>query len=246
MNKTELNRFPESYGPIPEPMIMAGWKEVPIKESGHPLVSLNELSAVSSIILSPQYNMQGIEGASSELFLRNEAASRLVFASELLPKEFSLIVFDAYRPFRVQTEIFNSFKNYLRSQSPDIDEEELIKRTEIYVSLPSTDIQRPSPHATGGSIDLSIVDVQGNLLDMGSEFDSFELSSQTAFFRNKDDIYHKNRELLFHVMIKAGFTNYPEEWWHYDFGNQFWAHLSAKMAIYGLAEGGEIYARKRN
>ena len=44
-----------------------------------------------------------------------------------------------------------------------------------------------------------------------------------------------NRRLLWNVMTQVGFSNYPEEWWHFDFGNQFDAIQSGRQAIYGAA-----------
>ena len=34
------------------------------------------------------------------------------------------------------------------------------------------------------------------------------------------------------VMTKAGFTNLPSEWWHYDYGDRFWAYYNKCSAIY--------------
>ena len=35
-------------------------------------------------------------------------------------------------------------------------------------------------------------------------------------------------------MTEAGFQNYEEEWWHYDYGNVTWARKAHKQqAIYG-------------
>jgi D-alanyl-D-alanine dipeptidase len=36
-------------------------------------------------------------------------------------------------------------------------------------------------------------------------------------------------------MHELGFTNYPEEWWHFDYGNQFYAKIKDKAAICGVA-----------
>jgi len=34
-------------------------------------------------------------------------------------------------------------------------------------------------------------------------------------------------------MISVGFSNYPYEWWHFDYGNQFWAQsTSSSLAHY--------------
>ena len=43
----------------------------------------------------------------------------------------------------------------------------------------------------------------------------------------------QNRRLLFNAMVDQGFTNYSEEWWHFDYGNQFWALINGVHAIYG-------------
>lgn len=44
-------------------------------------------------------------------------------------------------------------------------------------------------------------------------------------------------------MTQAGFTNYPEVWWHYDFGNQFWGKITGEKAKYGLADIEELNGR---
>jgi D-alanyl-D-alanine dipeptidase len=78
---------------------------------------------------------------------------------------------------------------------------------------------------------------------MGTEFDAFEDNAQTRYFENmiaqgqrlspKEETAAENRRLLFHVLTSVGFTNHLEEWWHYDFGNQFWGCIKKQPAIYG-------------
>ncbi|OGH41280.1 MAG: hypothetical protein A2965_00565 [Candidatus Levybacteria bacterium RIFCSPLOWO2_01_FULL_40_96] len=219
---------------------MDGWKSVEITEVGEPLVSLNDFSRGFPIVLEPRYFLQGIVGASQEIFLREGAALKLAEASKKLPTGHWLIVYDGYRPFNVQSAIFESYRLALESLHPDLSREEIIKMTERYVSFPSVDPTKPSPHLTGGAIDLSVLDTNGNALDMGTVWDSFDIESQTAHFRESNVSLHSNRRILYDAMTEAGFSNYPEEWWHFDYGNQFWAHLQGQKAIYGLAfEGGE-------
>lgn len=44
----------------------------------------------------------------------------------------------------------------------------------------------------------------------------------------------KNRKLLLDVMKAQGFVNYPTEWWHFSYGDRYWAyHQQAPCAIYG-------------
>ncbi|WP_243737176.1 M15 family metallopeptidase [Halomonas ventosae] len=43
--------------------------------------------------------------------------------------------------------------------------------------------------------------------------------------------------MLYHAMRGAGFSNLPSEWWHYDFGNQLWAHYGGHpQAHFGPAQ----------
>lgn len=225
---------------IPKARSIEGWKLIEIQESNQPLVCLNDLEEQYTIKTSPQYYLQGIPNASGKMFFREEATERLKLASKLLPPGYSFIFFDAHRPIEVQVALFDAFKSKLKQEHPDLDEAGITKLTETYVSLPSEDPAKPSPHSTGGAIDLSVCDSEGNLLKMGTDFDSFDIASRTDYFRDKDSLIHKNRGVLYRVMSLVGFTNYPEEWWHYDFGNQFWACLTGRSAIYGLIKrGGE-------
>ncbi|MCL6630013.1 MAG: hypothetical protein K6U00_10480, partial [Armatimonadetes bacterium] len=44
----------------------------------------------------------------------------------------------------------------------------------------------------------------------------------------------KNRQLLLDIMLEAGFSNYPGEWWHYSYGDSAWAlRVGAPCALYG-------------
>ena len=46
-------------------------------------------------------------------------------------------------------------------------------------------------------------------------------------------------------MQKHNFVNYPSEWWHFSYGNRYWAyHQPEKQAIYGSAD--ELYLALEN
>lgn len=92
----------------------------------------------------------------------------------------------------------------------------------------------PSLHNTGGAVDLSLVSEYGDSLDMGTDFDTFEETSWTDYFENKNSnlIARENRRILYYAMLKAGFTNLTSEWWHYDYGTKFWAYFKKTGALY--------------
>ena len=87
---------------------------------------------------------------------------------------------------------------------------------------------------------MTLIDQDNNDLNMGTVFDDFRPIAQTRYFETVDDGFSQtvleNRRLLYHMMVRAGFTNYSSEWWHFDYGNQFWATYSNTVAIYGGIE----------
>ncbi len=150
-----------------------GWKEIPIKENDRldPLVPLGLYAGEAGILTSSIYfgehtnspyakDEHKIEGSLLTLFARQSVAERLVAAEKLLPAGNHLLVFDAYRPFQVQKSLHAFYKQKLIKKYPDMDDEALEVETQKYVSVPSKDPTRPSPHNTGGAIDVAIITLE--------------------------------------------------------------------------------------
>lgn len=204
-----------------------------------PLISLSEYFG-DRITVSPQYFLEGIPGAVNGCSLRRSAVLRLEDALERLPKGLTFKIFDAWRPVAVQTALFDRFYDSLRRDNPSWDKDRLTAATRKFVSLPSLDPDRPSVHNSGGAIDLTLIEIHNRKeLDMGTGFDDFTDKSLTRHFEDLgDSAIRDNRRLLHRVMTEAGFTNYPLEWWHYDYGDSFWSYYTGKPAIYrGIITG---------
>lgn len=239
-------RLEELVIPI-EGTSIRGWQGVEIKEpeKPEPLVDLaREERLKPYLVLSPQYYQQGIEGSIERMWVRKGVAATLYRAALLLPEGCKFKIWDAWRPLAVQQALFDKWIDSLRKKRPELSEEVLREEAQKYVSLPSADPSKPSPHNTGGAIDLTIIGPDGKELDMGTEFDYFGAEAKITFFEEKlrdsevtlserELQILKNRRLLYSVMTTAGFTNYPEEWWHFDLWNQFWGKIKGKVAIYG-------------
>ncbi len=91
-------------------------------------------------------------------------------------------------------------------------------------------------HATGGAVDLTLVDSDGRELSMGTSFDHLGPEAQMFYFDDIEPIAEisANRRLLRDAMLEEDFSYYNDEWWHFDYGNQFWAALKGyDVAIYG-------------
>ena len=220
-----------------------GLRCLPIRESDDKLVPLS--LCPDKIIVSPQYYIQGIDGSLSEGYARAGLYRKLIDAAAALPTGYRFVIYDCWRPLKVQQTLFDIQKDEIKEENPGLPDEDIFKKTREYVAPPSRDAARPTPHNTGGAIDLTIADEKGLALDMGCEFDNSTERARTVYFEErfkagnkmtaKDVEAMRNRRLLYHIMTNAGFTNYVEEWWHYDYGDQNWAWCSKKSeAIYGM------------
>jgi len=147
-----------------------------------------------------------VYGDLEQAFLLPVAAKKLALAEQLLRQrhpQYTLIVYDAVRPRAIQRRMWG-----------------LVKGTDkqSYVADPD----QGSVHNYGAAIDLSILDQQGQPLDMGTPFDFFGDLAQPQLEAkylaqgqlNKQQV--ANRQLLRDIMTKAGFTGIPNEWWHFN------------------------------
>ncbi|MBQ8959939.1 MAG: M15 family metallopeptidase [Ruminococcus sp.] len=199
------------------------------------------------LTIDMQYPALGMKNAESLCLVREQVAQRLNTAAELLPKGYKLKVWDAWRPFALQEELYYTYREKLIADLhlEGLSAEERDRVISGYVSLPVDDRQIPPVHTTGGAVDVTVIDPEGRELPMGTGFDSFSKMTETAYFESSGDSrIRDSRRLLYHVMTEAGFTNLPTEWWHFDFGDRFWAYYNNAPAIYrGAFRREEIYEK---
>ena len=227
---TDLARI--AIPPLSEP---PNWGRLPIEECAEPLV---EVAPTPRLRVRSLYAEMGIPDAPAVVAVRAGVAERLRAAADSLPGRVALVVFDGFRPLAVQRYLYESFREQLRREHPDLDDGRLTELLHQYVASPVVDPLRPPPHRTGGAADVYLIDAEsGAPMPMGTEPDETSPASATHWFEEHPaDPFTANRRLLYHAMAGAGFTNYHGEWWHYDYGNQRWANCSgAPSAIYGVA-----------
>lgn len=178
------------------------------------------------LYIKPIYFEQEIPSSIKFIYLREGVYRRLKQALAMLPEQYSFILYDGYRPFQVQQSLFEMFSQSIKDKQPHLTKDEVHKETLKYVAFPSIEPTRTSPHVTGGAIDLTLGDCDGNVLDLGTYFDEMSVKSATRYFEDHpmdNEVALINRRILYNCMTAVGFSNYSEEWWHYDFGNLSWA-----------------------
>lgn len=217
----------------------AGWRNHKIKPKDEQLIELHPIK--DRLVLYPYYAKQGIAYSSEKMYCREGVIKRLEVALYYLPSDMSLVVMDAWRSFNVQNELYQMWKSHFAGAYPELSPNELEEYTQKYVSLPSKNALSPAPHATGGSIDVVLMR-EGSFLPMGTDFDDMSHKAFTRYFEElntnsnvlstKPQQALENRRILFHAMTRAGFVGYAEEWWHFDYGNQWWGLQKDQPAIY--------------
>lgn len=219
--------FPSNKLPVPEPSL-------------EPLVYLDD-----EFVCDSMYNHwvedegRPLAGSSPSIMVRETVYKMMKEAEKLLPEGYKFKVYDAYRPIAVQQALWDYFRNVKRKENPDVSEEEVDRLTLFCVSFPSYNVLMPSLHNTGGAVDLTILGPNGEELDMGCGFDEFTDAAWTTYFEDEgkgagtNDVARDNRRMLYNVMTEVGFTNFPSEWWHFDYGTEKWGLFTNNVPIYG-------------
>jgi D-alanyl-D-alanine dipeptidase len=212
----------------------ADWRQVPIDPVDEALV---EVAAIHRrIIDDPRYFADGRPGARPRSWVRSGVAERLERVVQTLPRGVSLIVWDGWRSVATQASLYDEFHAALAREHPEWDGERLDRETMRFVSAPSVDPACPAPHVTGGAVDVALGTSDGAPFDFGTPFDAFVPEAAAGALESVPGEPRERRRQLFWAMADQGFTAYVEEWWHFDFGDQFWGAISGQGARYGPTE----------
>jgi len=169
-------------------------------------------------------------------FVRAALGQRLQRAQDCLPPGLALLVREGYRSAVEQETIIASYSAALRRDRPDLDPVSLQRMTSRFVAPLAV-----APHVAGAAVDLTVMDETGTPLWMGTPIDATPEESRNACAFDATNISAQarvNRDLLASALGGQGLVNYPTEWWHWSYGDRYWAYVvGAGSAIYGpLAE----------
>ena len=169
-----------------------------------------------------------------DVLVRQGLALRLVQARDALPSGVDLRVIEGHRSIADQNAIIERYTDELRELHPSADAVELDRLSSRFVAPLAV-----APHVAGAAVDLTLVDSRGDELWMGTEVDATpEQSDGACFFSAEVDAEaRRNRTVLAAALSGAGLVNYPTEWWHWSYGDRYWALLTgAGHALYGPVE----------
>jgi zinc D-Ala-D-Ala dipeptidase len=207
---------------VDDPRVLA----IPIRECGKPLVDLCEYP-----LLATTRHPKARSEAETRLHCREEVAQRLLRADARLPEGVRLLIVECHRPLEIQDAYWEEQLEALRERHPDWPEDKLAEENAKFVAPPEI----VPPHSTGGAVDVVLVDAEGEELDMGSSLNEKGPRMRTDA-RELPQEAKRNRIALLEAMESVGFVNYPHEWWHFSYGDRYWAYVKGEpVAIYGAA-----------
>ncbi|RIA10367.1 D-alanyl-D-alanine dipeptidase [Flavobacteriaceae bacterium MAR_2010_72] len=154
-----------------------------------------------------------IEGyKANKLIVTFETANALKkVQNELQQQNLCLKVYDGYRPQRA----VNHFIEWAKDLADTINKQEFYPDVDKRFLFRDGYIASRSGHSRGSTLDLTIIDgITSEPLDMGSPYDFFGEQSWVAY-EQITEAQKQNRQLLQSIMLKHGFRNYPQEWWHF-------------------------------
>ncbi len=133
-------------------------------------------------------------------------------SNELKPYGLGIKVFDTYRP---QSAV-DHFVRWAKDLGDTLTKKEFYPTVNKENLFEKGYIASKSSHSRGSTVDLTIYSLKtGEDLDMGSNFDYFGRLSWVITPEDITPEQQAHRMLLQTLMAKYGFSNYPEEWWHF-------------------------------
>ncbi len=161
-----------------------------------------------------------IDGYQAPRCLLTRAAAEALGAAsgELAPTAERLVVFDCYRPQR-------AVDHFVR-WAADLSADET--RTKYYPRVPKAElfergyIAEQSGHSRGSTVDIGLLrrvsggsdGIRWLAVDMGTDYDFFDPRSHTESPAVSPS-QRANRLRLRQLLERHGFSNYPQEWWHF-------------------------------
>ncbi|WP_211357029.1 M15 family metallopeptidase [Nocardioides rubriscoriae] len=192
---------------------------VPVDEAGDALVDCDGVLPFTG-------------GSPQARLLRRPVLDRLTDAAAALPGDLVLALNEGFRPPALQRHYFDRYAARLAAERPDASAAEVHRLASRFVSPPDV-----APHTAGAAADVLLLTPDGEVLDLGCPLDASPEESDGRCYTAHPDVSGEARSLrreLVRALSGAGLVNYPTEWWHWSWGDRYWARATgAGRAVLG-------------
>lgn len=164
------------------------------------LLDLDDEFIIDLIYTTPNNFTGSVVYEFEDCYIDINTGKRLIEAKNLAKEAgFKMKVWDAFRPTSAQQRFWDLLPdNNFVAYPPNME----------------TMTEFKNSHMNGQCVDVTLVDMDGNDIPMPSEFDDFTEKARLDCPETTGEA-RKNGEFLKEIMVKAGFTPYDGEWWHF-------------------------------
>ena len=215
---------------ISDPKVLA----IPIHDTNEPWVNLTKQNRIT-YGPSPE-----IPNNKEYTYLRKAVYEKLKRAQNKLPKGLRFCLYEGYRSPALQKMIFEKQLSNVKKRHPEWSSEQVFLETTKLISPvvnPDHSANIP-PHSTGAAIDVYLIDDYGQTVDLGIHPRNWMNDADGVLSLTASNyislLAKKNRQIMMNALNAVGFVNYPTEYWHWSYGDRYWAYVKQQPhAIYG-------------
>lgn len=215
---------------IVDPDVLA----IPIQECGEAMIDLKEQK---TILLGESPEIPNNQDYTK---VRMTVYEKLLTAQKNLPYQLRFFLYEGYRSLQLQEQLFNQRYQILKQDYPDWEHSKIFQET-IKLISPVINLDGSMnipPHNTGAAIDIYLVDGQSEIVDMGIRAADWMQDKDGALSLTDSvkisDAAKQYRLIMSDTLRQVGFVNYPGEYWHWSYGDRYWAYQCGNpFALYG-------------
>lgn len=207
---------------------------IPIVENHDPIVDLKNQSVIA-YGPSPE-----IPNNTDYTKIRKTVYEKLEKAQAALPKGLHFCLYEGYRSLALQKMLFEHRFQKVQALHSEWTSDQIFDETMKLVSPVTNKNGSPNipPHSTGGAIDVYLMDDDHHFVDMGIHpkdwMEDIDGAISETHSQKISPEAQKYRQIMSKVLEDVGFINYSTEYWHWSYGDRYWAYKSHEpAAIYG-------------
>lgn len=210
---SELNCFSVKYSKFFN-IKMALIGDINITEVETP-VRMTVFEETDRIFLNPEFR--------DDWRIRSEIRQRIEKASLTLPDGLAFMIYEAYRSRQQQQQIWGPVYTQLQNENPEWATDSLYAEASRWISPPDG---FGSGHQAGAAVDITLATFDRNPLNMGTNMNEKSPLSPTDSPVAKN--IRKSRDILITALAGCELVNYPNEWWHFSYGDRLWAEITGR------------------
>lgn len=153
--------------------------------------------------------------------IRRVVRDKVVACAQGLPDGLCLMIFEAFRSRTRQWELWNPVVADITKNNPNWSEAQVYTESSRWVSPPDG---FGSGHQAGAAVDIKLARADRTELDFGGLMKGLSGVAPTNWPVSPE--IRANRDLLVTAMHRVGMVNYPDEWWHFSYGDRLWAEVT--------------------